>query len=222
MCYFKVLLLRLLTTAPYSWGFKIIVLGRKGSTLKHFGQKMDGFLDIVQSAWVPVGSSPCPFVNLDRRLKGTSRRLQSWSDKQVGHVASQLALAKELLHKFETAQDHRMLAPKITECFCLLRTGSKISSRCNPCKQQDSYSHREDDTMSWGDFLFIFSNTTQCHIRLRVGIHIYSPRGCSICFLEMRICYPTNCYVVLQTALTTRCWCTLVKRNCSKLLSSKS
>jgi hypothetical protein len=28
------------------------------------------------------------------------------------------------------------------------------------CKQRDSYSHREDDTISWGDFLFIFSNTT--------------------------------------------------------------
>jgi hypothetical protein len=50
-------------------------------------------------------------------------------------------------------------------------------------KQRDFYSHREDDTMSWGDFLFIFSNTTQCHTRLRVEIHIYSLRGCNICFL---------------------------------------
>jgi hypothetical protein len=61
------------------------------------------------------------------------------------------------------------------------------------CKQRDSNSHPEDDTMSWGNFLFISSNTTQCHTRLRVGIHIYSPRGCSICFLELRICCPTNC-----------------------------
>jgi hypothetical protein len=40
--------------------------------------------------------------------------------------------------------------------------------------------------------LFIFSNITQCHTHLRVGIHIYSPSRCSICFLEMRICCPTN------------------------------
>jgi hypothetical protein len=70
--------------------------------------------------------------------------------------------------------------------------------------------------MSWGNFLFISSNTTQCHTRLRVGIHIYSPRGCNICFLELRICCPTNCtnrYVLLYSSQ---------KKNCSKLLSSKS
>jgi hypothetical protein len=30
-------------------------------------------------------------------------------------------------------------------------------------------SHRENDTTSWGNFSFIFSNTTQCHTHLRVG-----------------------------------------------------
>jgi hypothetical protein len=42
---------------------------------------------------------------------------------------------------------------------------------------QDSYSHLEDVTTSWVNFSFIFSNTTQCHIILRVGIHTYSPGG---------------------------------------------
>jgi hypothetical protein len=31
-----------------------------------------------------------------------------------------------------------------------------------------TYSHWEDDTMSWSDFLFIFSNNTQCHTLRRV------------------------------------------------------
>jgi hypothetical protein len=83
-------------------------------------------------------------------------------------------------------------------------TQSAMSSLSNPgCKQRDSYSHREDDNISWGDFLFIFSNTTQCHTRLRAGIHIYSPRDCSICVLDMRICCPTNCtnhYVLLYSS----------------------
>jgi hypothetical protein len=45
------------------------------------------------------------------------------------------------------------------------------------CKQRDSYSYREDDSTSWGNFSFIFSNTTQCHTLQRVGIHTYSPGG---------------------------------------------
>jgi hypothetical protein len=38
-----------------------------------------------------------------------------------------------------------------------------------PIVSNRTLTHREDDTMSWGDFLFIFSNTTQCHILRKVG-----------------------------------------------------
>jgi hypothetical protein len=44
MCCFKILLLRLLTTTPYSWDSMIIPLGKKDSTLKHSSQKLMGFL----------------------------------------------------------------------------------------------------------------------------------------------------------------------------------
>jgi len=37
--------------------------------------------------------------------------LQAWSDRQVGHIRSQLALAKEISHKLEIAQDERVLTP---------------------------------------------------------------------------------------------------------------
>jgi hypothetical protein len=40
------------------------------------------------------------------------RALQSWSDKTVGHVNSQLALAREILHQLEIAQDSRNLLPR--------------------------------------------------------------------------------------------------------------
>jgi hypothetical protein len=48
-------------------------------------------------------------MTLDRKLKEISRSLQRWSDKQIGHVSSQLASAKEILHKLEIAQDLRSL-----------------------------------------------------------------------------------------------------------------
>jgi hypothetical protein len=86
---------------------------------------------------------------LDRKLKETSRRLHSWSDKKVGHVASQLALAKELLHKFETAQDHIMLSPaenwlknKLKMQSLLLasfkRTMDRLRSRISWLKEGDA------------------------------------------------------------------------------------
>jgi hypothetical protein len=37
-------------------------------------------------------------LTLSAKLKATTRRLQGWSERKVGHVASQLEVAKELLH----------------------------------------------------------------------------------------------------------------------------
>jgi hypothetical protein len=62
-----------------------------------------------------VQPASCPFITLDRKLKVTAKSLRTWSDKQVGHIVSQLRLAKELLHKLEIAQDHRTLSP--AECW---------------------------------------------------------------------------------------------------------
>jgi hypothetical protein len=52
---------------------------------------------------------PCPFLTLDMKLKETAPRLQAWSEKEVSHVRTQLALAKEPLHRLEIAQDDRAL-----------------------------------------------------------------------------------------------------------------
>jgi hypothetical protein len=45
------------------------------------------------------------------KLKATAKGLQAWSDKRVGHVESQLGLAREILHHLEIAQDGRPLTP---------------------------------------------------------------------------------------------------------------
>jgi hypothetical protein len=51
--------------------------------------------------------------NLDLKFKGTARALQGWSSKKVGHIESQLHLAREMIHQLEIAQDGRILsAPK--------------------------------------------------------------------------------------------------------------
>jgi hypothetical protein len=48
---------------------------------------------------------------LSFKVKATAKALQAWSGKKVGHVSSQLILARELLHQLEVAQDCRSLTP---------------------------------------------------------------------------------------------------------------
>jgi hypothetical protein len=71
--------------------------------------RLDGFREAVANFWAAVPSGPCPLLTLSTKLKATARELQGWSDKKVGHVASQLELAKELLHQLDISQDSRVL-----------------------------------------------------------------------------------------------------------------
>lgn len=87
---------------------------------------MEGFQDVVLEAWNSVQSARCPFLTLDRKLKETAKRLHIWSEKQVGHIVSQLCLAKELLHKLEIAQDHKPLKKPSLLLASLLRDGDNI------------------------------------------------------------------------------------------------
>jgi len=48
---------------------------------------------------------------LDLKLKAVTKGLQSWSDRNVGHINSQLTLAREILHQFEIAKDSHTLSP---------------------------------------------------------------------------------------------------------------
>jgi hypothetical protein len=63
----------------------------------------------VEQAWTAVQRQHCPFLTLDLKFKATVKGLQAWSDKNVGHVESQLSLTREVLHQLEIAQDMRSL-----------------------------------------------------------------------------------------------------------------
>jgi hypothetical protein len=55
-------------------------------------------------------------------------------------------------------------------------------------KQQDSYSHREDDTTSWCNFSFISHTLLKCHTHLRVG-DIFIALGAALYYtLHKRCC----------------------------------
>jgi hypothetical protein len=99
-------------------------------------------METVEAAWTSVPARPCPLETLSLKLKATERRLQSWSQKSVGHLNSQLFLAKEILHQLDIAQDSRTLQPNELwlrnnlkkhsfVLASLLRTVARIRSRIN-------------------------------------------------------------------------------------------
>jgi hypothetical protein len=78
--------------------------------LRAFWTKLDGFQEAIAAAWTAAPAAPCPLLSLATKLKAMARGLQSWSEKKVRHVSSQLELANELLHQLEVAQDSRALS----------------------------------------------------------------------------------------------------------------
>jgi hypothetical protein len=69
-----------------------------------------GFQGVVQEAWSSVSKKSCRFLTLKLKLKSVARGLQIWSDRKVGNVKSQLALAREILHQLEIAQNSKELS----------------------------------------------------------------------------------------------------------------
>jgi hypothetical protein len=96
---------------PLLLGLRDNIPGRRRFHFESFWPKLDGFQEAVSSAWAAIPVGRCPFITLDKKFKAVTKGLQSWSDRVVGLVKFQLALAREILHQFEIAQDNRQLSP---------------------------------------------------------------------------------------------------------------
>jgi hypothetical protein len=80
---------------------------------KNIWPRYEGYMETIQQAW------SCPWTEhgvdafrvLDYKLQSTARALKSWSAKHVGSIRLQLAIAKELVLRFDCAQEVRRLAP---------------------------------------------------------------------------------------------------------------
>jgi len=72
--------------------------------------RFDGFLETVATAWnAPVPAHELDaFRVLDIKLRATATALKSWSAKHVGNVRLQLTIAKEIVFRFDCAQENRM------------------------------------------------------------------------------------------------------------------
>jgi len=134
---------------PLILGLKDCMPGRRRFCFESFWPSQDGFAETVAAAWNSVQPCHCPVQRLSFKFKTTARALQSWSQKKIGHITSQLAMAKEIIHQFDIAQDHRtLLANEIwlrnnlkkhaLALTSLLRTIARQRSRIGWLKEGDA------------------------------------------------------------------------------------
>lgn len=94
---------------PLILGLKDVQQGKRCFHFESFWPKFEGFQEAVQEAWQSVTRKPCPLETLALKFRAAARGLQSWSDRKIGHLNSQLAVAREFVHQLEIVQDSRTL-----------------------------------------------------------------------------------------------------------------
>jgi hypothetical protein len=65
---------------------------------------------VAEWTWHCLLQNATPFERLDWLLRNTSRFLKSWTDRLIGNIRIQLALAREVIERLESAGDRRPLA----------------------------------------------------------------------------------------------------------------
>jgi len=152
---------------PLLLGLRDITPGRRRFHFESFWPKLGGFQEVVSSAWTSVPAGPCPFITLVKKFKATSKSLQRWSDQKVGQVNFQLALAREILHQFEIAQDSRQLSyaevwlknnlkKHSLALATLQRTMARLRSRINWLRDGDTNTklfHLHARHQKWKNFI---------------------------------------------------------------------
>lgn len=86
-----------------------------------FWVKAEGFMDTVVEAWTSVPSNGNPYVALDNKLRATAKSLKKWSDRWIGNVKLQVAIALEIILLLDKAMDTRELSPPERELRKLLK-----------------------------------------------------------------------------------------------------
>ena len=73
---------------------------------EEYWTRLAGFQEVVASAWNSVEDAD-PFRCF---MQATARKLTSWNARSVGNVRDQLAISRELLLRFDAAEEHRTLS----------------------------------------------------------------------------------------------------------------
>lgn len=71
---------------------------------------MEGFRDVVHTAWNSIAHIENPFKRLMAKLNATTRQLVRWSDRSVGSIKMQILVASEVILRLDVAMESRELS----------------------------------------------------------------------------------------------------------------
>jgi hypothetical protein len=76
-----------------------------------FWAKLPGFQDAIRQAWTCDENIVDPFKRLDALFRNAATSLQSWSQRTVGNIKLQLAIANLIILRFDVAEESRQSQP---------------------------------------------------------------------------------------------------------------
>lgn len=122
--------------------------------------RLPGYLETVAAAWQPTLRDADRMRILDFKLRNTARALQSWSQRFVGSVRLQLAIAREVVLRLEMVQDTRQLSQQELELRRELKYKTLgLSSMERTIARQRSHIHY----LAEGDANTKFFQLQACH-----------------------------------------------------------
>jgi hypothetical protein len=111
-------------------------VGQKRFQFEQFWLKLDGFKEVVDTAWAEIDGDPDPFRQLVSKLKSIARQLMSCSDKKVGCIKLQLMTAREVVYRLDVAMepqqlsaDERAICSRIKHTYLGLASLERIMAR---------------------------------------------------------------------------------------------
>lgn len=78
---------------------------RRRFCFEAFWPRLPGYMETVTAAWQTSITGADHIRIMDCKLRATARALQSCSQKHIGSVRLQLAIAREVVHRLEAAQE---------------------------------------------------------------------------------------------------------------------
>jgi hypothetical protein len=101
---------------------------------------LPGFSDIIVASWATTTTNVDPFRVFNLKLRNVAKALRSWSNTKIGSVHLQLAMATEVILRFDEAQEcnallqweadlHKTLKLRVLGLTLLARTITRQRSR---------------------------------------------------------------------------------------------
>lgn len=75
-----------------------------------FWTKLPGFNEVVATAWETSITNADPFCVLDYKFRNVAKVLRRWSNAKISSVRLQLAMAREVIQRFDEEEESRVLS----------------------------------------------------------------------------------------------------------------